>query len=134
MLSIIFHEMHTPKMIDISSVINNLSKSLGFEQKMVELSIQKRWGEIMGGKIANHTMPGQIRYKKLYIEVDNPVWMHQLLFLKDEILNRVNRSIGREIINEVRFKLGTGRENHTDDYTRQDSTEKVSATLNIAPN
>ncbi len=121
-------------MIDISSVINNLSKSLGFEQKMVESSLQKRWGEIMGEKIANHTMPGQIRYKKLYIEVDNPVWMHQLLFLKDEILNRVNRSIGREIINEVRFKLGTGRDNHTDDYTRQDSTETTSAALNIIPN
>lgn len=126
--------MHTPKMIDISSVISNLSKSLGFEQKMVESSLQKRWGEIMGEKIANHTIPGQIRYKKLYIEVDNPVWMHQLLFLKDEILNRVNRSIGREIINEVRFKLGTGRDNHTDDYTRQDSTEKTSAALNIIPN
>ncbi|MEK6576256.1 MAG: DUF721 domain-containing protein, partial [Nitrospirota bacterium] len=99
---------------------------------------QKRWGEIMGEKIANHTIPGQIRYKKLYIEVDNPVWMHQLLFLKDEILNRVNRSIGREIINEVRFKLGTGpdnyRDNHADDYTRQDSAEKASAALNIIPN
>ncbi len=130
MLSIIVHPMHTPKMIDISSVINNLSKSLGFEQKMVESSLQKRWGEIMGEKIANHTIPGQIRYKKLYIEVDNPVWMHQLLFLKDEILNRVNRTIGREIINEVRFKLGTGR----DDYLRQDTAEKASAALNIIPN
>jgi predicted nucleic acid-binding Zn ribbon protein len=125
--------MHTPKMIDISSVINNLSKSLGFEQKMVESSLQKKWGEIMGEKIANHTIPGQIRYKKLYIEVDNPVWMHQLLFLKDEILNRVNRTIGREIINEVRFKLGTGLDKHTDDYTKQDSTQMTSAALYVIP-
>jgi len=125
--------MHTPKMIDISSVINSLSMSLGFEQKMVESSIQQRWEEIMGEKIANHTIPGQIRYKKLYIHVDNPVWMHQLLFLKDEILNRVNCTIGREIINEVRFKLGTGPDNHTADYTKQDSTQMTSAALNVIP-
>lgn len=98
--------MHDPKMVDISSVINNLSKSLGFETKMVELSIQKRWGEIMGENMANHTRPEQIRYKKLYIKVDNSIWMHQLLFLKEEIIRRVNCSIGREIIKEVRFKQG----------------------------
>lgn len=131
LLSIILHQMHKPKMpnmTDISSVIKNLSKSLGFEQKMVELSIQKRWNEIMGENIANHTRPGQIRYKKLYIEVDNSVWMHQLLFLKEEVLSRVNRSIGREIIDEVRFKLGLN------DYTGQDAGEQVPGALNIIPN
>lgn len=120
--------MHDPKMINISSVINNLSKGLGFEAKMIELSIQKRWSEIMGENIAHHTRPEQIRYKKLYIKVDNTLWMHQLLFLKEEILRRVNGSIGREIVNEVRFKLGI------DDNTRQDAPEKAPGALNIITN
>lgn len=92
-------------MTDISTLINNLSRGLGFETKMIEMSIQKKWAEIMGENIAHHTRPEQIRYKRLYIKVDNTLWMHQLAFLKEEILRRVNYSVGREIINEVRFKL-----------------------------
>ena len=116
-LSIILAGMHNPKMpkmIDISSVISNLSKSLGFETRMIELSVQKRWHEIMGENIANHTRPGEIRYKKLYINVDNPLWMHHLLFFKEEMLKKVNDLIGREVVSEIRFKLGIDAETSQD--------------------
>ncbi|HJS67350.1 MAG TPA: DciA family protein, partial [Nitrospiraceae bacterium] len=48
----------------------------------------------------------QIRYKKLYLQVHNSVWMHQLTFLKPTLLHKLNEVAGGELITEIVLRVG----------------------------
>ena len=47
-----------------------------------------------------------MRDKKLFLSVDSPAWMQQLSLLKHEIIEKVNRTLGRDAIKEIALKLG----------------------------
>ena len=79
----------------ISQVIQGLISQYGLEGPMAEHRLREQWAEIVGQPIADHTRPDQIRYRKLYLFVDSPAWMQEMLFLKPVLLEKINSALGR---------------------------------------
>lgn len=90
----------------VSGILHNLIKQYGLEGKMLEYTMAENWDAIVGKTIATHTRPTGIRYKKLYIVVDNPVWLQEISFYKDDLVNNVNKYFGKIVIKEVYLKTG----------------------------
>lgn len=61
----------------------------------------------MGQEVAGHTQPEFFSGASLFITVDHSAWMHQLTFLKDQILSNINTKLGSQAVSEIRFRLGT---------------------------
>ena len=74
------------------AILSGLAKRLGLETRLVELRIQQRWPEIVGEPMGSHTWPAQIRFKKLYLLVENSVWLQQLTFLKPALLAKLREA------------------------------------------
>lgn len=94
----------------ISAILSRLLKGYGLEWAMAEHLIAQKWKEIAGDPIAAHTRPDRLRSRVLYIIVDSPTWRHQLSFLREELIRKVNHALsasgGKPLITDVRFHLG----------------------------
>ena len=90
----------------LGTILTGLAKRLGLESRLLELRLQHQWRGIVGEPIGSHTWPDQIRFKKLYLTVQNSVWLQQLTFLKPTLLAKINREAGKELITEIVLRVG----------------------------
>lgn len=85
-------------------------------QKAIELSrlginldahrLWRQWEDVVGPSIARNARPEAIKGGLLLVNVTSAPWMQQLQFLKAELIEKVNESFGREVVNEIRFRIG----------------------------
>ena len=90
----------------IGTVLNGLARRLGLESKLLECRIRREWTVIVGEPIASNTWPDQIRYKKLYVRVQNAVWLHQLSFFKPTLVKKISSVTGTDLIADIAFRVG----------------------------
>lgn len=90
----------------ISPILKGIIKDFGLEKGIDGALLQIRWREIVGPQIASHTYPAEIRFDTLHLTVDSAVWMHQLSFLKKEILEKCNRLLGKASIRKIQLRTG----------------------------
>ncbi len=64
------------------------------------------WGAAVGEQIGENTSPAAFKGRLLIVNVTNSVWVQQLWFLKKEIIDKVNRSLGEDLVGEIKFKIG----------------------------
>ena len=96
-----------PRTFDsFGSILSGLSKRLGLESRLLELRLRHRWRDIVGEPMASHTRPAQIRFKKLYLVVRNPVWLQQLTFLKPALLMKLQTEFGTELVTDIAGRVG----------------------------
>ncbi|MFQ5950179.1 MAG: DUF721 domain-containing protein, partial [Nitrospiria bacterium] len=75
------------------------------EKGIASFQLGTAWEEAVGHQIAAHTHPLEIRFDTLTLLVDEAVWMHQLSFMKKEIIEKVNRFLGKRAIRVLRFRI-----------------------------
>jgi hypothetical protein len=70
------------------------------------LEAQDVWPDVVGSLAAQNTKPAAFKGKILLVHVAGSSWMHELQFLKEEIIHGINARLGAERIREIRFKIG----------------------------
>lgn len=81
--------------------LSAMIKELGMQQKVDESKVITHWNDIVGKLIANHTQQIFIRDKKIYLKVDSAALKNELMFLKTEILNKVNDGFNGKLIDDI---------------------------------
>ncbi len=89
----------------LSYTLGNVLKARGLQGRLSEYRILGQWGETVGMVIARHARPQSVHGKKLLLLVDSPAWMQQLSLLKPEIIEKINRGLGRKAIVDITLKL-----------------------------
>ncbi|HOG16044.1 MAG TPA: DUF721 domain-containing protein [Syntrophales bacterium] len=64
------------------------------------------WTRAVGHVIAAQTRIDRRSGDTLYVKVSGPAWMHQLHFLREEILAKLNRDSSDPPLNNLRFFIG----------------------------
>ncbi len=90
----------------IKNVLNETLNKLGLEKKIKEKMVLDLWSEVIGKKIRAHTQATYVNQGVLFVNVDNSAWAHQLLFMKEEFINKINRLLKAEFIKDIRFRSG----------------------------
>lgn len=93
-------------LVSFGTILSSVAKQLGLETRLVELRIQQQWPALVGEPIASHTWPVQIRFHKLYLLVENSVWLQQLTFLKPALLAKLNAEAGSEFLTDIVLRVG----------------------------
>ena len=72
------------------------------------LKLFAMWGQIAGEKMAEHCQPVRITRGILYVEVDDPIWLTQLRYMKIDIENKIGETLQKDTVKDVRFYLKNG--------------------------
>jgi hypothetical protein len=88
------------------SVLASLAQRYGLGTKLLEYKLHQHWGMIAGDAVAAHTRPDTIRFKKLYLLVENSVWLQHLTFLKPALIERINASAGHPVVSDIVLRVG----------------------------
>jgi predicted nucleic acid-binding Zn ribbon protein len=81
-------------------------RARGLGSRLEEYRVFGQWEKSVGPVIARHAQPQTMRGKKLTLVVDSPAWMQQLSLLKPQIVEKVNRNLGKETIKDIMLRLG----------------------------
>ena len=90
----------------LAEVLRKFMKKQGLPPVNGDPALRRLWNEAVGDQIAAHTMPDSIRRGTLFVKVSSSVWMHQLQFLKKDILQRFNGLYGKETVRSLNFSIG----------------------------
>lgn len=74
----------------IGAAISSLARDLGMEGAVSLGRIKTGWAALFNnGPLARHTMPAELKDRRLLIHVDSPAWLHQLNFHKRQMLQKL---------------------------------------------
>jgi hypothetical protein len=63
------------------------------------------WPEAVGKKIAAHTRASKLVRTRLVIEVEDHTWQKQLFALTRDILNNLDKTLGRGLVDDLEFRI-----------------------------
>lgn len=64
-----------------------------------------KWREVVGDAVADSTEPVGYRRGCLWLWVKNSSWMQQMVFMREDIRETINRKMGVEFVQTLRFTL-----------------------------
>lgn len=85
----------------IKNFLNNFS-----DKNVIFLgTIQKNWRKIVGDAIYFHSLPYKLTNNKLFVYVNDNLWLSELVLNQDEIKNKINFFIKESKIEKIFFKF-----------------------------
>ncbi len=88
----------------IKDVLEETIKRLGIKKGLEENMAVSCWNEVVGEKIAAKSEAIKIIKGCLYVKTASPVWSQQLSLMGEEIKNKVNVKLGKNVVKQIRFK------------------------------
>ncbi len=95
-----------PGFTHISGLLDGMLKSCRRDYNEGIERIWELWEGAVGKPIADNTRPEAFRGKELLVYVNSSAWLHQLQFLKKDLIIKVNGALGAELVKEIKFKIG----------------------------
>ncbi|MCG6534032.1 MAG: DUF721 domain-containing protein [Syntrophales bacterium LBB04] len=71
------------------------------DRRLIEI-----WEKAVGPQIAAQSRPESIKRDVLLVKVSSSVWLHQLHFLKEEIMGKINASAAGAAFKDIHFSIG----------------------------
>jgi len=90
-----------PKVLGDS--ITKLLRNMGIEEKVKEYQAINEWSQIVGENVSKVTKAQRVVNGILFVKVKNSSWRNELIYMRQEILIKLDKTVGRGIIKEVRF-------------------------------
>ncbi len=93
--------------VSAGDVLAGLLGQHGIARELREHRILARWRDIVGETLAQRTWPDGLERGILWVRVKNSSWLHQLSFLRDDLVARLGRELGDPpLVREIRFHVG----------------------------
>jgi predicted nucleic acid-binding Zn ribbon protein len=69
----------------------------------------RRWGQVVGERLAQESVPGGLEGGVLVVRVSSSAWAAQIRFLARDIAARANQVMGELVVTEVKVVVAEGR-------------------------
>ena len=99
--------MRSNKPEHISAILKRMQQTTSLGKNLEQAKIWEHWEELAGKHLAAHCRPHSIKEGHLRIIVESPVWMHKVSYLKWDLLLRINRMAGKELVSDAFFVLAS---------------------------
>lgn len=90
----------------LKEVLGQALKGMGMEMGPEGLLIRLSWEEVVGEQIARHAKPGGLQRGRLFVMVEDSIWLYHLSLLKSQIVASINERLKAPVVKEVYLKLG----------------------------
>lgn len=91
-------------LIKLGDAISQLFKEENLDEKYSVFAIRNSWEDIVGLTVAKHTT--QINYAKgiLFVSIDSSIIRNETAYVKENIIDKVNKFVGKKLIKELVLK------------------------------
>ncbi len=89
-----------------SRAFSSVLKRHGIAKEVREHRLLLQWDKVVGPRVADRTLPDRLEKGVLWVRVETSSWMHQLSFMKEEIIAKANELCGEEVVKDLHFHLG----------------------------
>ncbi|HZY10675.1 MAG TPA: DUF721 domain-containing protein [Bacteroidota bacterium] len=84
----------------LSSVLDQL----GLSRKIRQYQVLEKWQSFVGEQIAKVAQAERMDGGKLFVHVLNSTWRNELVFLKKELIEKINNGMNQEIVKDIIFR------------------------------
>lgn len=89
----------------VGDILAKMKKTTDLGKHLEHAAIWEQWPDIVGPTTAEHTRPQGVKDLQLRIEADSAVWMHKINYRKWQILKKINRLAGKELVSDIYIVL-----------------------------
>jgi predicted nucleic acid-binding Zn ribbon protein len=97
---------HKKDFVHIGSIIADVLKQYRRESDSELIRVWHVWDEVVGETIAANAQPAAFKNDLLLVHVTSSTWIHQLQFLKTDIISKLNTALDKPVVAEIKFKIG----------------------------
>ena len=90
-------------MKQLKKAIEEAIESAGIKSALHQESAVTLWGAVVGRAVSSVTKAEGVDSGTLVVRVESSVWRQELHMQKKEMINKLNKKIGTEVIREIRF-------------------------------
>jgi hypothetical protein len=90
----------------LGQVLEKSLKRMEISTRLDEYAVWPIWNDTVGITIARNAQPEKIRNGTLFIKVTSPVWMQQLQYMKDMIMEKLNQRLKTGVVKNIFFVVG----------------------------
>lgn len=88
-------------------LLPQIMTKLRMDKRQGEAEIVRVWRHLIDPVITAHAQPTGINKGTLFVTVDSSVWLDEIVrYRRKEILDRLQHSFGRELIQRISFRVG----------------------------
>ncbi|HAW53220.1 MAG TPA: hypothetical protein DCX54_12980 [Flavobacteriales bacterium] len=88
----------------IGDLIKVFFRKYKLEERLGEVDIRNNWEKIAGKLVAQHTLDLKLKNGKLILKLNSASLRHTLSFSKTEFVEKLNSSIGQNIISDIELR------------------------------
>lgn len=88
----------------LGEALEELVQKLGIKSKLQEYEAVIQWESIVGEQIAKMTTATRITKGVLFVKVKTGTWRNELTIRKREIIQKINATLGGEIVMDIKFQ------------------------------
>ena len=92
--------------VPLGKVINAMLATRLASKDAGLLQVWQHWETAVGEVIADNARPAAFKGNLLLVHVNSSPWLHQLQFLKKDIIDKVNAALGDDLVADIKFKIG----------------------------
>jgi predicted nucleic acid-binding Zn ribbon protein len=90
----------------IGAILKDLLKDSRKNTDYELMQVWQLWDEVVGRVVAENAQPEAFKGTLLLVRVASSPWAQQLQFMKKDIIDNVNQALGKELVKDMRFKVG----------------------------
>ena len=94
------------EVLHIGSILPEVIRNCRRENDTAMTAVWDVWAQAVGGTVAGNTRPAAFKGRLLLVHVSSSVWVHQLQFMKAELIDKVNTACGKPLVDDMTFKIG----------------------------
>ena len=88
-------------------VVSALLGELKMDSRRGEIEIVKVWNSAIDPVIVAHAQPAGLHKGTLFVNVDSNAWLSEIVrYRRKEILDRLQHSFGKNLIQKISFRVG----------------------------
>src|ERR1700687_1454486 len=92
-------------MIDVARLLPKLLNATGGNPEMAEIAAKIAWTRAAGDGLRRHAIPFRLFRKTLVVSVADVIWQRQMNSMSAELISRINRLLGREVVDTIEFRI-----------------------------
>lgn len=87
----------------IGKGIASVLRDLGLGGRLRQVEVLERWPAIVGERIASVAVAERITGGRLRVRVSGAPWRNELVYLKKELIARINEAMGEKVVRDIVF-------------------------------
>jgi predicted nucleic acid-binding Zn ribbon protein len=105
----------------LGDVLDDSLKRLDLTPQLKAYGVWPVWNDVVGKLVARNAQPEKIRNGTLFVKVSSPVWMQQLQFMKDLLVEKINDRLHAKVVKNIFFVVGNlpGIDSEAEDETER---------------